>query len=163
MAFNTFAGGLGLLLTAGYLALICVELARYFGSAPYSAPDAPAAVPRVGTRRMVREVLMAVAASRLLIVLVCAAIFAVEKGTLSGFRDTLLWKLRPSDASHYLEIIENGYVAEGDARYHIVFFPFYPMVGRALTFMTGMPAFPAALIASNLALFGSGCAMYRLA
>ena len=75
-----------------------------------------------------------------------------------------LWEnLFPWDARHYLDIIQNGYVAEGEARLFIVFFPFYPMLGRCLTLMTGISATAAALIVSNAALVGCGAAMYRLA
>ena len=109
------------------------------------------------------EVLVAFALSRLLVVLVCAVGYWITEKSLSGFFGALWEKLFPWDARHYLDIIDNGYVAEGDARLFIVFFPFYPMLCRCLTLMTGISSTAAGLIVANAALVGCGAAMYRLA
>ena len=155
---------LGWGLMAGYIALTAVEARRYFATAlgPASQPAAPVEAP-APWRRVLGEVLAAFAISRLLVALVCAVGFWIQQKNLSGFFPALWENLFPWDARHYLDIIDNGYVTSGDARLFIVFFPFYPMVCRCLTLMTGVPATAAALAVSNAALVGCGAAMYRLA
>ena len=155
---------LGWLLMAGYAALTLTELPRYFKTAlgPI-AETTPAAQAPVSWRRLLCEVLAAFVASRLLVVLVCATGCWIQTKDLSGFFGALWENLFPWDAFHYLDIIDNGYVATGEAQLFIVFFPFYPMVCRCLTLMTGISATAAALIVSNAALIGCGAAMYRLA
>ena len=44
-----------------------------------------------------------------------------------GIWDTLQACWLKSDSPSYLGIAENWYVTEGDPRFHIVFFPFYPI------------------------------------
>ena len=83
-------------------------------------------------------------------------------GGLSGFLRSFADRLQPWDARHYVDIIENGYVAEGDASLFIVFFPLYPMICRCVTFMTGFSAYGVATAVSNAALIGCGAAIYRL-
>ena len=172
MDLDALGKWLGWGLMAGYLALTAVEVPRFFTTAlgPASQPsadiEAPVSRPSKGLasrRRLLGEVLMAFVLSRLLVVLVCAVGYRARQGSLAGFFGALWENLFPWDARHYLDIIENGYVAEGEARLFIVFFPFYPMVCRCLTLMTGISATAAALIVSNAALVGCGAAMYRLA
>lgn len=155
---------LGRLLMAGFAALVIAELLRYFRTALVEplAPREPAGE-KLPLRRVLLEALAAFAASRLLVVAACAVCFAVQSGTLEGFWPNLAWKLRPWDADHYLGIIENWYVTEGDPRLHIVFLPLYPAICRGLHLATGMSALAAAEVVSNLALVGCGAAMFRLA
>ena len=155
---------LGWLLMAGYVALTVTEIPRFFSTALGPAAEAsPIGDPPVSRRRLLLEVLAAYVLSRLLVVMVCAVGFAIQEKGLSGFWGRLWENLFPWDAHHYIDIIENGYVSTGEARLFIVFFPFYPMVCRCLTLMTGISATAAALIVSNAALVGCGAAMYRLA
>ena len=155
---------LGWLLMAGYIALTAMELPRFFTSALGPATEAiPTVQAPASRRRLLGEVLAAFLISRLLVALVCAVGFWIQQKTLSGFFDALWNNLFPWDAWHYIDIIENGYVASGEAQLFIVFFPFYPMVCRCLTLMTGIPATTAALLVSNAALVGCGAVMYRLA
>lgn len=66
------------------------------------------------------------------------------------------------DAYHYMGLAENGYVNVGDARFHIVFFPLYPLLVRAFAFFTG--SFPAAgICVSVFFAAAAGCAIYELA
>lgn len=157
---------LGWLLTAGFAALVLLELVRYFRTAlaEPAEPVEPIIVPeRTPWRRMLGWVLIAFVASRLLVAAACAAGCLIQNHTLEGFFETIARKLRPWDADHYLGIIENWYVTEGDPRLHIVFLPFFPALCRALRGLSGMSAFAAAEIVSNAALIGCGAAMYRLA
>lgn len=164
MDLDALGRWLGWLLMAGYTALTVTELIRYFKSALGPVPEVVSVVgapmPR---RRLFVEVLAAFAASRLLIVLVCAVGCWIQTRDLSGFFGALWENMFPWDAYHYIDIVNNGYVTTGDARLFIVFFPFYPMVCRCLTLMTGISATAAALIVSNAALLGCGAVMYRLA
>lgn len=67
------------------------------------------------------------------------------------------------DGYHYIGLIENWYVNEGDPRLHIVFFPLYPAIGRLIHLATGLSATACAYLVSNLAFLGCGIAMFYLA
>ena len=79
-------------------------------------------------------------------------------GMLNVMRD--IWVR--SDANSYLGIAEHWYVTEGDPRFHIVFFPLYPMITRAFMFLTG-DSFSAALTVSAVCSVGAGIFLYELA
>ena len=163
MDLDALGKWLGWLLMAGYIVLTAMELPRFFTSALGPATEAiPTVQAPASRRRLLGEVLAAFLISRLLVALVCAVGFWIQQKTLSGFFGALWENLFPWDAYHYIDIIQNGYVATDEARLFIVFFPFYPMVCRCLTLMTGISATAAALIVSNAALVGCGAAMYRL-
>ena len=164
MDLDALGRWLGWLLMAGYAALTLTELPRYFKSALGPIAEAtPVAQAPVTWRRLLCELLAAFIASRLLVVLVCATGCWIQTKDLSGFFGALWENLFPWDAHHYLDIIDNGYVATGEAQLFIVFFPFYPMLCRCLTMLTGISATAASFIVSNVALVGCGAAMYRLA
>ncbi|MBQ8110367.1 MAG: hypothetical protein IJ124_09445 [Clostridia bacterium] len=163
MGVNAVGMWLGRLLMAGYIALTAAAALRYFKTAlaePVQTPAPPAG--RTPWPKLLAWALGAFVASRLLVALSCAAVYAAENRTLAGFLTALKGRLRPWDADHYLGIIENMYVTEGDARFHIVFLPFFPAVCRALRWLTGMSPFAAAETVANGALLGSGWAMFRL-
>lgn len=163
MDLDTICWCLGWLLMAGFIALTVAELIRYFRSALAAPEEARAPQDRpVPARRVLAEVLAAFVASRALVVLVCAVAYCVEGHGLSGFMGAFVDKLKPWDAQHYVDIIADGYVAEGEASLFIVFFPLYPMVCRTITFMTGFSAYGVATAVSNAALVGCGMVMYRL-
>ena len=155
---------LGRGIMALFAALVIAELVRYFRTAlmepvePRPAVEAP-----LPARRVLGEALAAFLASRLAVVLVALVCHRIRAGTFEGFFPVFAGKLRPWDADHYLGIIENWYVVEGDARLHIVFLPLFPAVARGLYLLTGMSSFAAAEIVSNAALVGCGWAMFRLA
>lgn len=67
------------------------------------------------------------------------------------------------DAQHYLGLIENWYVNEGDPRYHIVFFPLYPAVGRIVHLATGLSPAATGYLVSNVFFLMSGILMFRIA
>ena len=163
MNLDTLCRWLGYLLMAGYIALTVAEVIRFFRTAFSEPGEAPATMAAPAPlRRVAAEVLAAFLLSRMLVIATCAAAYLIDRHTLSGFPDAFVSKLLPWDAQHYLDIITNGYVTEGDARLFIVFFPLYPMICRCITFMTGFSAYGVATAVSNAALLGCGVVMYRL-
>ena len=164
MDLDALGKWLGWLLMAGYIVLTAMELPRFFTSALGPTAEAiPTVEAPASRRRLLGEVLAAFLISRLLVLLVCAVGYWIQQKTVSGFFDALWNKLFPWDAPHYIDIIRNGYVTEGEGRLFIVFFPFYPMLCRCLTMLTGISATAASFIVSNAALVGCGAAVYRLA
>jgi hypothetical protein len=67
------------------------------------------------------------------------------------------------DANHYLGLANNWYVNEGDPRFHIVFYPLYPLAVRVFQpIFLGNTAL-AATVLSNLFLLTACWALYELA
>ena len=163
MDLDALGKWLGVLLVVGYVTLVALELIRYFRSALAAPCEAPAASSeRASRRRVWLWVLGAFVVSRLLVALVCAIAHRAESQTLEGFLGAFYDQLFPWDARHYIHIIENGYVNYGDEALFIVFFPFFPLLCRNLTFITGMSAETAAFLVSNMALLTSGVVLWRL-
>ncbi len=99
--------------------------------------------------------------ARIGVYVVAYALFALQKGYPGGLVDTLsIWNV--GDAPHYLGIANNWYVTEGDARFHIVFFPLYPIVVRLLSEIT-QNTFAAGIAVSLLSTATSGVLLYELA
>lgn len=65
------------------------------------------------------------------------------------------------DATHYLRLAKNGYVAVGEGRNSIVFYPLYPWLVRAVAFVC-RNYFAAALLVSGVASVSAGLVMRRL-
>ncbi len=65
------------------------------------------------------------------------------------------------DAPHYTKIAENGYVAEGDDKVLIAFFPLYPALIRLFNYAFNNFAL-SALVVSNLAYLLAAFYLYRL-
>jgi hypothetical protein len=89
------------------------------------------------------KLILCVLAARLLVYTAAYILYTSANGYQGGLLDTLpLWL--KGDAPHYLGIAENWYVTEGDPRFHIVFFPLYPICVRIFngmvhhTFASGM-------------------------
>ena len=161
--------GLALLCCGAVGFLLVVLLTRYFVR-PFRADVLGAlcpgsARPKAGkgleTRRMLAFVAAAFVASRLLVYVVgffCA--WAVGQGGTYLEDPLSLWVRW--DARHYVGLAENWYVNEGDARYHLVFFPLYPLALRALHRAFSMDAATAGVLLSNACLLVCAWAMYRL-
>ena len=66
------------------------------------------------------------------------------------------------DAVHYLGLAEKGYVATGEGRFSIVFYPLYPMLVRVAAFVT-QNYMAAALVVSGFASVAAGLLLKRLA
>lgn len=67
-----------------------------------------------------------------------------------------------TDANSYLGIAENWYVTEGDPRFHIVFFPLYPIAIKIFQ-LAFQNYFVSALVVSNLCAYGAAIFLYELA
>ncbi len=66
------------------------------------------------------------------------------------------------DAMHYLSLAQSGYVASGDGRYSLVFFPLYPWLVRLTAFVL-RDYQVAAFVVSGLASVAVGLLLFRLA
>ena len=98
-----------------------------------------------------------------IILYAAAYIFDLEKnGYSGGMLDTMARLWNRTDAPHYQGIAQNWYVTEGDPRFHIVFFPLYPLLIKAFNFIIGN-YFASALVVSNLCSIGCGIMAYELA
>lgn len=67
------------------------------------------------------------------------------------------------DVNHYLNIARDGYVATGDERLRLVFFPLYPLLMRLLAPVTGGDVFLAGTLISLLCAALSAALVYDLA
>lgn len=105
-------------------------------------------------------VFLAFLLSRILILLIGQIGFMLEGKTthLYDYREFIFSQW---DAPHYIGIAENGYVNEGDARLHIVFYPLYPFLVRLINLITGK-SFLSSAILSNFCLLAGGVFLYLL-
>ena len=164
MNLESFSNILGWILTVGFAALVLTQLVRYFKTALLTGQEPlRQAEAAPSWRRLAGEVLLAYAASRLLMVAVLAVCRLAAGQRMSGLGDQLMYICKRWDAKHYLLLTEHGYVTQGDERLALVFFPLYPMLCRLLWKITGLSAFAVDTAVSNLALLGCGAAVYRLA
>lgn len=136
---------------AGTLAsLICLALFVWTGLRAIPAlngyilsRNAPGPVSIVDTQeerqRTWWKIVLWVAGSRVLLVLAAYMFWIMKDGYSGGFmaRFIEMWHIRGIDANSYLGIAEQGYVTEGDSRFHIVFLPFYPVLIKLAQFFTG--------------------------
>lgn len=152
---------------AFFCAMVLVQLIRYFRTAtelnviagkqlwPGERKTEPLG------RRFWLELAAAFVLSRAFVLAVCS-LFAACTGGLEGFWENFWgWYWCRWDGDHYIGLIRNWYVTEGDARLHLVFFPLYPLIGRGLHLL-GMSAEAAAMVVSNVSLFGCGAALGAL-
>jgi len=65
------------------------------------------------------------------------------------------------DATHYLDLAKNGYVAVGESRVSLVFFPLYPWLVRAMAFFIH-DYLGAAFVVSGIASVATGLLLVRL-
>ncbi len=156
--------GLGIIASALFFFVLAVFLYRFFTGAEHRdrLRRLSARAGHTNWRQVLLLVGTAFLVSRLLM-LVGGLFLAAREGTLAYYLNRLEPNWTRWDADHYVGLIRNWYVNEGDPRYHIVFFPLYPAIGRLLHLATGLSATACAYIVSNLAFFGCGVVMYRLA
>lgn len=141
---------------------LIVALRRYFVGALNPA-EAPASKPSAPAFAVLRTILIAFVLSRALIWTV-AYVGNALSGSLDTYLNNQLFVWTQWDAPHYLGIAENGYVTEGDARLHIVFYPLYPYLVRGLHAVIPLLSITAwAFIVSNAALLGAAYVLFRLA
>lgn len=112
-------------------------------------------------RHPVSTLFLSIVLVRLLVFALAYAMLVLQKGYTGGIIDTMgLWI--KGDAPHYLGIAERWYVTEGDPRFHIVFFPFYPLVVRGINSLLHN-TFAAGLFVSLASTAGAGVLLYELA
>lgn len=75
---------------------------------------------------------------------------------------TILAHCAKWDANHYIGLAQNGYQNTGDPRFHIVFYPLYPLLVRGLSYICGGNITVAAYVESNLFMAMSIAVMYKL-
>ena len=96
-----------------------------------------------------------------LLMLAATSIYAAANGSFAYYWEHLWEHWRRWDARHYLDLMEQWYVTEGDLRLSLVFFPLYPLLGRALVLL-GVSARAAGMLISNAALIGCGWVLTAL-
>lgn len=101
------------------------------------------------------------AISRMFILLVTLVI-AHATGRAESYCGNMYGYWAKWDAPHYIGLIKNWYVNEGDARFHIVFFPMYPLVCRVLLPIFGGNADVSAMVVANCSAVAAGALMYQL-
>lgn len=158
------AAGLSCLLFALCLLRGVDHALCFFTAEPLPSPDA-----RLGRRSLRRDkrhpwerIVLFMLITRLFLFAVGYAFHAAGGVYEGGIWDTLRACWLKSDSPSYLGIAENWYVTEGDPRFHIVFFPLYPICIRALNFLTGN-SFVSAMLVSSFCAIAAAILMYELA
>lgn len=163
IAVEIYAKPLGMLLTILFAGSTLIYLYRFFAGAEGKDVLSRAQRPegRAPRKTVLTTVALAYVISRLLL-FAGGAFWAHRQGYLSDYLHNLpdIWSRW--DAPHYVGLIKNWYVNVGDPRFHIVFFPLYPAIGRLLHLATGLSALACGYLISNLAFLGCGIAMFRL-
>ncbi len=149
--------------TLAAVALLIAYLFRYFLPVFQGASE-PAARRARGLHgaKLLGWIALWVVVSRLFLYLIgligCAATGQVEGYLANPGAYWVRW-----DANHYLGLAENWYVNEGDPRFHIVFYPLYPLAVRVLRPLFFGDTVLAAVFLSNVFLIASCWALYELA
>jgi hypothetical protein len=102
-------------------------------------------------------------AALLVLVLKGLVLLVAALGVQTLFDQTESWSTLWTrwDASHYRTLAENGYAASGEGRFSIVFYPLYPWLVRAVSFIC-QSYFGAALVVSGAASICAGLLLRRL-
>lgn len=116
---------------------------------------------RRGNRHPVRQIVFTILLARVAVYMVAYILYTAQNGYHGGLLDTLSLWLK-GDAPHYLGIAENWYVTTGDPRFHIVFFPLYPIVVRIVSLLTHN-TFASGMLVSLVCTVFSGVLLYELA
>ena len=135
-----------------YLAAECFRREKVFCGGERSA------------RRDRLTVLGMVLGSRILLFLLGYWFLKLSAGAEGGLFQNLAltWRIGYGiDAPSYLGIAENGYVTSGDAMFHLVFLPGFPLVVKFFSFLTG-EYFYAGFLAANLCFAGACVLLYEL-
>ncbi|GGH31242.1 hypothetical protein [Paenibacillus segetis] len=120
---------------------------------------------RVGNRKQAWfYIIVWVLVSRILLLIIAYAMLIIKNGYSGGLFEKLMetWHISGIDAASYLGIAENGYVTTGDAKYHIVFFPFFPDLIRVAWYFT-QNYLAAGFIVSNVCALVAALFAYELA
>ena len=139
------------LLTMG-ASLFCL-LWRYFIKEPPALPkDA------LSRKKILLYTLLWFFVSRLIVFGSVAACAAVQGRLETVLANPAAYWVR-WDGPHYLGLAENGYVTEGDPRFHIVFYPLYPALVRAVRVLFFGHTQLAACAVSNVCFLAAGWAL----
>ncbi|MBQ4090323.1 MAG: hypothetical protein IJC56_10680 [Clostridia bacterium] len=157
----------GVAATAIFGLLLVWYLVRYFTEAEGKNLLCGKYAPRLHKPKTpIWQVLLWVAAAFIVsrgLMFLGGALAANAKGILETYLEHPDWYWTRWDGHHYIGLIENWYVNEGDPRLHIVFFPLYPAIGRIIHLTTGLSPTACAYLVSNLMFIGCGVVMFRLA
>lgn len=161
MMTDLFIGIYPYVVCALLLYALIVALLRYFAGALRPAKASASRSP-TPVFAVLRTILIAFILSRALIWAIGYVGNALS-GSLDTYLNNQLFIWTQWDAPHYLGIAENGYVTEGDARLHIVFYPLYPYLVRGLHALFPFLSVTAwAFLVSNAALLGAAFVLFRL-
>lgn len=116
---------------------------------------------RRGNRHPVLRIVFYILAARIVVYMAAYILYTAQNGYHGGLLDTLSLWLK-GDAPHYLGIAENWYVTTGDPRFHIVFFPLYPIVVRIVNLLLHN-TFASGMLVSLVCTLFSGVLLYELA
>ena len=165
---HTAADAAGIAATCIFILLLVWYLIRYFAGAEGRQPrlltKCPGRLhaPTTPLPKVLMWVFIAFVVSRGLLYL--GGLWAAQRaGSLASYLANPEAYWTRWDGHHYIGLIENWYVNEGDPRLHIVFFPLYPAIGRLIHLATGLSATACAYLVSNLAFLGCGIVMFYLA
>lgn len=108
------------------------------------------------------KILSVLILSRILFLVISYLMYIYVFADHNSFSEAFRYMWLRTDSPSYLGIAENWYVTEGDPRFHIVFFPLYPIFIKLFWFITGN-YFTAAMLVSNICALLSAVMMYELA
>ncbi len=169
-AFTGAYTGLGLLagaLSCALFALLILRVTPHL-TALFCSDSSPLPDEAFGARTLRREnrhpwlkIVVFTLLVRVAIYAAAYGMFTWINGYQGGMWDTLKTLWLRTDAPSYLGIAENWYVAAGDARFHLVFFPLYPLCIKAVWYAV-RDYFASAMLVSNLFTAASAVACYEL-
>lgn len=154
---SAFVPGIGVYAAAVSAFLFCAAAVLFLGRLAAECAVLPAhsaALPR----HLANTKLMGAGLCFFVLTLLLGMLFDRISGHNTAFFELFL----KGDAFHYIKLAKNGYVNVGDARFHIVFFPLYPLLVRIARPFFG--SFLAAGMAVSLVCFCAALPVfYRLA
>ena len=153
----------GITITCIYVLVFALLLVRYFSTAFQSQAEKRLCFTQstaTGVWQKICFVFFAFICSRLFYFLI-TLVYAAICGQVSQYLNDIFGYWVRWDAHHYIGLIQNWYVNEGDPRFHIVFYPLFPTLGRALAFI-GISARASGFIVSNICFVISAWALYEL-
>jgi hypothetical protein len=120
-------------------------------SAPSDEPESSRGAPSRRWRRWAIWLLLWSATGALAVVGVVFGSEFVKSQTPWNLTD----EFARQDGQHYKQIVERGYEYRAGHQSVVAFFPAYPLLARALTWLTGLSAVPAMPTVSNLSLLAA--------
>jgi hypothetical protein len=108
-------------------------------------------------------ILLMLVSTRLVLFLLAFMGWMITKDQSIGFWSSMEMLWTKWDGGHYLYIAENWYTnsMEGDKRYHLVFYPLYPVLIKGVYFFV-KSYFWSGVIVSNISLFVGCTYLYKL-